>query len=64
MMCGKAIFLLDTESHPFLAFELEYNYLDQTSNRVENSYIDNRITGRLVVNFQKAFQRGSNERKQ
>ena len=49
---------------PFLAFELEYNYLDQNSNRDTNSYIDNRITGRLVVNFQKAYQRGSNERKQ
>jgi len=49
---------------PFLAFELEYNYLDQVSNRVTDSYIDNRITGRLVVNFQKAYQRGSNEGKQ
>jgi|GEM_PF-5265175 len=48
----------------FLGFELEYNYLDQASNRNIDSYIDNRITGRLVINFQKAFQRGSNERKQ
>ena len=44
---------------PFLAFELEYNYLDQNSNRDTNSYIDNRITGRLVVNFQKAYQKGA-----
>lgn len=49
---------------PFLAFEFEYNYLDQASNRNIDSYIDNRITGRLVINFQKAYQRGSNERKQ
>ena len=49
---------------PFLTFELEYNYLDQDSNRDTDSYIDNRITGRLVINFQKAYQRGSNERKQ
>jgi len=49
---------------PFLSFELEYNYLDQVSNRDTNSYIDNRITGRLVINFQKDYQKGFNERRQ
>jgi hypothetical protein len=42
----------------FLAFEIEYNYFDQSSNRKTDSYIDNRITGRLVINFLKDYQKG------
>lgn len=49
---------------PFLTFELEYSYLDSNSNRVTNSYIDNRITGRLVINFQKNYQKGTDGRNQ
>jgi hypothetical protein len=56
--------LLGYKITPFLAFELEYNYIDQNSNRDTDYYIDNRITGRLVVNFQKAYQGNSNERRQ
>ena len=63
-MCGRGNIFVGYRITPFLTFELEYNYLDQDSNRDTNSYIDNRITGRLVINFQKAYQRGSNERKQ
>jgi hypothetical protein len=42
----------------FLTFEIEYNYLDQSSNRKTDSYIDNRITGRLVINFLQDYQKG------
>ena len=49
---------------PFLSFELEYSYLDSNSNSVTNSYIDNRITGRLVINFRKDYQKGSNGQNQ
>ena len=49
---------------PFLTFELEYSYLNSNSNRVANSYIDNRITGRLVINFLKDYQKGFNGRNQ
>jgi hypothetical protein len=49
---------------PFLTFELEYNYVDQASNRNTDYFIDNRITGRLVINFQKDYQKGSNGRNQ
>jgi hypothetical protein len=52
--------LLGYKITPFLTFEIEYNYIDQASNRKTDSYIDNRFTGRLVINFQK----GTNGRNQ
>jgi hypothetical protein len=50
--------LLGYKITPFLTFEIEYNYIDQASNRKTDSYIDNRIAGRLVINFQKDYQKG------
>lgn len=44
----------------FLTFEIEYKYIDQVSNRKTDSYIDNQFTGRLVINFQKNYQKGTN----